>query len=96
MKPRTKYQLLKIFKKNFNRYFTAGLCILTSRLSYLDIISETEEVILDSIFESETNKKKIESLGGKQSGYFWDRRDPKPRIEFLNYLIKKHKPKRRK
>lgn len=99
-KIRSKRKLLKILLYHFKILDLSGMCI-TIEIIYKDNhINYTEKRILSSLIYREikepslynrifhsTTTRRI-SYGG---GYFWDAYDKKPRIKFLNYLLKKYK-----
>lgn len=98
-KIRSKRKLLKILLYHFKILDLSGLCISIEFISRENHINYTEKQILISliygeikepslynrIFHSTTTRKDYDG------GYFWDAYDKKPRIKFLNYLLKKYK-----
>ena len=78
---RTQLELWQVVKDNFDEYFTFGLCQLIDSLLYVGKINHYEE---DSLTEEL-------SLHGDNSIFFLGLSgDPKPRLEFIEKMIKKH------
>ena len=78
---RTQLELWKIVKENFDGYFKYSLCILLIRLSLKGIISKDEH---DSL------RNEIKRYGDIKEYFLGDVEDSKPRLEFINKMIKKH------
>ena len=78
---RTQLELWQVVKENFDEYFLGGLCILLSRLYIKEIISRDESI---SIYNE------IKSYGYTRDFFLGDEGDPKPRLEFIEKMIKKH------
>lgn len=101
-KIRSKRKLLKILLYHFKILGFSGLCIAIEFIYKDNHINYTEKQILSSliyreikapslynrIFHSTTTRKDCDR------GYFWVAYDKKPRIKFLNYLLKKYKDER--
>ena len=78
---RTQLELWQVVKDNFDEYFYEGLCLLISRLYIKEIISMKE---FDSLhFE-------IKRYGNTKDYFLGVPKDPKPRLEFIEKMIKKH------
>ena len=78
---RTQLELWQVVKDNFDEYFIFGLCQLIDSLLYVGKINHYEE---DSLTEEL-------SLHGDNSIFFLGLSgDPKPRLEFIDKMIKKH------
>ena len=78
---RTQLELWQVVKDNFDEYFIFGLCQLIDSLLYVGKINHYEE---DSLTEEL-------SLHGDNSIFFLGLSgDPKPRLEFIEKMIKKH------
>jgi hypothetical protein len=78
---RTKLELWKLVKENFDEYFKSGLCVVIGSLWENDKITADEYYSLDSDLANE----------GNISNYFLGKKgDPKPRLEFIEKMIKKH------
>ena len=78
---RTQLELWQIVKDNFDAYFKTGLCILISRLCIKGIISMDE---LNYIHVE------IKRYGNTKRFFLGAEGDPKPRLEFIDKMIKKH------
>lgn len=99
-KIRSKRKLLKILLYHFKILDLSGLCISIEFIYRENHINYTEKQILSSlihreikepslynrIFHSTATRRKVCNVG-----YFWDAYNKKPRIKFLNYLLKKYK-----
>jgi len=81
---RTQLELWQVVKNNFDEYFNFGLCQLIDSLRHVGKINYYEE---DSLREEL-------SLHGDDKSYFLGLSgDPKPRLEFIDKMIKKHSKK---
>ena len=78
---RTQLELWKLVKDNFDEYFCTGLCLFISDLEIFDIISLGEE---------ESLKNEIKRYGNTEDYFLGEPEDPKPRLEFIEKMIKKH------
>lgn len=80
---RSNLELWEIVRDNFDEYFIFGLCGLIMNLQKLKIITISEKYILN---------KELNNSVEKNYGYFLgESGDPKPRKEFIEKMIKKHK-----
>ena len=78
---RTKLELWQVVKDNFDEYYYNGLCVLISRLQIEGIISKDECI---SIYVE------IKRYGNTKDYFLGEPKDPKPRLEFIEKMIKKH------
>lgn len=78
---RTQLELWQVVKENFDEFFYLGLCILISRLYIKGIISIDEK---NSIYNE------MKRYGNTRFFFLGDEGDPKPRLEFIEKMIKKH------
>ena len=78
---RTQLELWQIVKDNFDEYFKFGLCLLINDLELYDIIN------LD---EQESLEKELSEYGNANDFFLGEQEDPKPRLEFIDKMIKKH------
>ena len=78
---RTKLELWQVVKDNFDYHFFSGLCILIFELeSYYVINSKERHLLEEDLLEH-----------GKTFNFFLGKEgDPKPRLEFIEKMIKKH------
>lgn len=81
MKTRTQLELWQVVKDNFDEYFRDGLCLLISSLYIKKIISMDE---LNCI------NVEIKRYGNTKDFFLGVEGDPKPRLEFIDKMIKKH------
>jgi len=81
---RTQLELWQVVKDNFDEHFRNGLCILISRLYIKGIIS---------IYESNSIYNEIKRYGNAKDFFLGAKGDPKPRLEFIEKMIKKHSKK---
>lgn len=88
-------ELLQIVLDNIHRMYYGGLCILTTDLVILNIITKEEEKILDKhILDRPPYFKDVK--GEKviiERAYRWEPNEKKPRIEWLKQEIKRMKSK---
>ena len=78
---RTQLELWQIVKDNFDEYFKIGLCLLIGRLYVREIISRDEYTSINT---------EIKRYGDTRDYFLGDEDDPKPRLEFIDKMIKKH------
>lgn len=78
---RTQLELWQVVKDNFDDYFNNGLCILISRLQIKGIISIDESISIHV---------EIKKYGNTKYYFLGDPKDPKPRLKFIEKMIKKH------
>lgn len=78
---RTQLELWQVVKDNFDEYFCSGLCLLISDLELYDIIDSEEK---------ESLKKELSEYGNPDCFFLGDEEDPKPRLKFIEKMIKKH------
>ena len=78
---RTQLELWQVVKDNFDEYFIAGLCYLITDLYLDDIINSDELQLL---------KNELKSYGNTSDFFLGVSENPKPRIEFIDKIIKKH------
>ena len=78
---RTQLELWQVVKDNFDEYFKFGLCQLIDSLPYVGKINHYEKYSLTEEL----------SLYGDNEIYFLGLSgDAKPRLEFIDKMIKKH------
>ena len=78
---RTQLELWKLMKENFDEYFSFGLCQLIDSLRYVGKINH---------YEGNQLREEL-SLHGDNAIYFLGLSgNPKPRLEFIEKMIKKH------
>ena len=80
---RSNLELWEIVRDNFDEYFIFGLCDLIMNLQKLKIITILEKYIL--------NKELNNSFEKNYDYFLGEVGDPKPRKEFIEKMIKKHK-----
>ena len=78
---RTQLELWQVVKDNFDENFNDGLCILISRLCVKGIISIDESISIHV---------EIKKYGNTKDYFLGDPKDPKPRLKFIEKMIKKH------
>ena len=78
---RTQLELWKIVKENFEEYFSTSLCLLILKLFTRRILSSEEHNNLH---------KELKIYGNTKDYFLGEPKDPKPRIEFIEKMIKKH------
>ena len=78
---RTQLELWQVVKDNFDEHFSDGLCLLISRLYVKGIISMDE----DNCIHVE-----IKKYGNTRDFFLGNQGYPKPRLEFIEKMIKKH------
>ena len=81
---RTQLELWHVVKENFDEYFSTGLCFLIGYLEFCDIINLDEQELLE---------KELSEHGNTNDFFLGDKGDPKPRLEFIDKMIKKHSKK---
>lgn len=78
---RTQLELWQIVKDNFDEYFKTGLCLLMFQLKYRNIINYEERFLLE---------KELLEYGDYDTYFIGAKGNPKPRLEFIDKMIKKH------
>lgn len=78
---RTQLELWQVVKDNFDECFYDGLCTLMSRLYVKGIISMDENYCMHA---------EIEKYGNTKDYFLGEPKDQKPRLEFIEKMIKKH------
>ena len=78
---RTQLELWQIVKDNFDKHFKTGLCLLMFQLKYRNIINYEERFLLE---------KELLEYGDYDTYFLGNQGDPKPRLEFIDKMIKKH------
>ena len=78
---RTQLELWQVVKDNFDEYFCSGLCLLISDLELYDIIN---------LEEKESLKKELSEYGNTDYFFLGVEEEPKPRLEFIEEMIRKH------
>ena len=78
---RTQLELWQVVKDNFDEYFSDGLCLLISRLLIKGIISIDESISIHV---------EIKKYGNTKDYFLGEPKDPKPRLKFIEKMIKKH------
>ena len=78
---RTQLELWQVLKNNFNEYFTDGLCLLITNLYIKEIISMDEHNCIYA---------EIKRYGNTKDYFLGEPKDPKPRLEFIEKMIKKY------
>ena len=78
---RTQLELWQVVKDNFDEYFIAGLCYLITDLYLDDIINSDELQLL---------KNELKSYDNTSDFFLGVSENPKPRLEFIDKIIKKH------
>ena len=78
---RTQLELWQVVKDNFYEYYNNGLCILISRLQIKGIISMDENICIHV---------EIKKYGNTKDYFLGEPKDPKPRLKFIEKMIKKH------
>lgn len=82
MKTRKQLELWQVVKDNFDAYFLTGLCSVIKQMKiYKEINYHEWECLI----------KELKNFGDTDNDYFLgERKDPKPRLEFIDKMIKKH------
>ena len=78
---RTQLELWKIVKDNFDEYFEYSLCTLIIHLYIKGIISMDEKNCIHA---------EMKKYGNTKDYFLGDPKDPKPRLKFIEKMIKKH------
>ena len=78
---RTQLELWQVVKENFDKYFEYGLCVVIIELFYDDYISNLEHKLLE---------EELLEHGDSDEYFLGKKGDPKPRLEFIDKMIKKH------
>ena len=79
---RSNLELWEIVRDNFDEYFRFGLCSAIDWMFMSDIINK---------YELNKLNHEISYYGSSQKYFLGERSDPKPRKEFIEKMIKKHK-----
>ena len=89
---RTDVELLQVMKVNFNTHFFSGLCLLTGSLHESDLITVDERVRLLTIIGKNRPTKywHTPKVNSKTSLYYWKAYTEKPRLKWINKMIKKY------
>ena len=77
---RTQLELWKVVKDNFDEYFDEGLCITLYKMQGNVIALEEKNLLI----------KELKNYGNTACFFLGERRDSKPRLEFIDKMIKKH------
>ena len=78
---RTQLELWQVVKYNFDEYFRSGLCQLINKLHILNIITFSERKSL---------RNELSGYGNDKVYFIGEISDPKPRLEFIDKMIKNH------
>lgn len=78
---RTQLELWQVVNDNFDYYFFSGLCILIFELQSCYIINSKERHLLE---------EELSEHGNSDYFFLGKKGDPKPRLEFIEKMIKKH------
>ena len=78
---RTQLELWQVVKDNFDEYFKLGLCYLIRSLKFFDIISFNE---MNSLTDE------LKKYGNTRDFFLGNQGYPKPRLEFIDKMIRKH------
>lgn len=81
---RTQLELWQVVKDNFDEYFYEGLCLLITKLYIKGIISKDEYISIHV---------EIKRYGNTKDYFLGEPKEPKPRLEFIEKMIKKHSKK---
>ena len=79
---RSNLELWEIVRDNFDEYFRFGLCNAIDWMFMSDIINK---------YELNKLKDEISYYGSSRKYFLGEKGDPKPRKEFIEKMIKKHK-----
>ena len=77
---RTQLELWKIVKDNFDEYFDEGLCITLYKMQGNVIALEEKNLLI----------KELKNYGKTTCFFLGVVGNPKPRLEFIDKMIKKH------
>ena len=78
---RTQLELWQVVKDNFDEHFETGLCFLIRTLKLCSIVSFEE-------MKSLTDE--LKKYGNTRDFFLGNQGYPKPRLEFIEKMIKKH------
>ena len=78
---RTQLELWQVVKDNFNEHFETGLCLLIRTLKSCSIVSFEEMTLLTD---------DLKKYGNTRDYFLGNQGCPKPRLEFIDEMIKKH------
>ena len=78
---RTQLELWQVIKDNFDECFTTSLCLLILKLYTRCILSSEEHNNLH---------KELKTYGDTKDYFLGKPKEPKPRLEFIDKMIKKH------
>ena len=78
---RTQLELWQVVKESFDEYFLSGLCGLIYDLKLFGIINSEEKELL---------KKELSEYGDNKTFFIGYKYVKKPRLEFIEKMIKKH------
>lgn len=78
---RTQLELWQVVKDNFDEHFLTGLCFLIGDLEFCCIINLDEQELLE---------KELSKHGDSDEYFLGKKGNPKPRLEFIEKMIKKH------
>ena len=78
---RTQLELWQVVKDNFDEHFTTSLCLLLIKLFTKRILS---------IEEHNNLHKELKTYGNTKYYFLGELKDAKPRLEFIEKMIKKH------
>lgn len=81
---RTQLELWHVVKDNFNQHFKTGLCGVIDKIRVINILN---------IEEYDYLLKEIKEYGNTKDYFLGEPKDPKPRLEFIDKMIKKHSKK---
>ena len=77
---RTQLELWQVVKDNFDEYFDEGLCITLYKMQSNVITLEEKKLLI----------KELKNYGNTACFFLGEIRNPKPRLEFIDKMIKKH------
>ena len=77
----TQLELWQVVKDNFDEYFEYSLCTLIIRLYIKGIISMDEKNCIHT---------ELKKYGNTKDYFLGEPKDPKPRLKFIEKMIKKH------
>ncbi len=82
-------ELLEIMLEN-KSYFFSGLCDLVHDLRYCGDITQEERILLINYIKYNRPSKwsSLSAFKNRSSGYYWKRKDIKPRIKWIKKHIK--------
>lgn len=77
---RTQLELWQVVKDNFDEYFDEGLCVTLWDMQGNVMTLEEEKILI----------KELKNYGDTSDFFLGEIGDPKPRLEFIDEMIKKH------